>query len=428
VINPLGLIRRTGQFVQRTIRYVIQPLAKVNNGRGQRPTETVHIDVTRIAESDIRTGVQRVVRQISRQWLERGGRTFDLNFVRVNHRGEIVNARNWAAQLAGEPSETPLSEPTTVFQPGDFLFLLDLVLPPRGANRSQLRHLQQNGIRIICMIYDILPLTHPFFFPLVSRKLFKSWFKKVMCADQILTISESTKRAIEDIFRGHSGPRVEVPPIAVIPMSGEPEQPEAGGIGGDTEVIPKPAGELFVCIGTVEPRKGYDEVFDTFQGLWADGSNASLWVFGKPGWKTKLLQRRFLEEHNRNSLFRWFPLADDHVVRSALTVADCLIISSHAEGLGLPLLEARHLGAPVLARDISVFREIGDTEVFFFSSDPGGSSLGALLRACNRPLTPSSNAMVQNSTTWQDTVNCLEELLSTRPFRRCPSRRLANSD
>lgn len=418
MINPLGLIRRTGQFVQRTIRYVRQPLAKVNNEGGQRPGETVHIDVTRIAESDIRTGVQRVVRQISRQWRETGGGAFGLNFVRVNQRGEIVIAQNWAAQLRGDASETPLSEPKTVFQPGDFLFLLDLVLPPRGVNRSQLRHLQHNGIKIICMVYDILPLTHPQFFPLVSRKLFNMWLKKVMCADQILTISESTKRAIDVLPRGRWGARAKVPPVTVIPMSGEPEEPVGGGTWRNTAVIPKPAGKLFVCIGTVEPRKGYDEVLDIFQGLWANGSNASLWVFGKPGWKTKPLQRRFLAEQNRNSLFHWFPHADDHVVSSALTGADALIISSHAEGLGLPLLEARYLGAPVLARDISVFREIGDTEVFFFSSDPGGSSLGALLRTCNRPLTASSNAIGQNFSTWQDAVNCLEELLSTRPFRK----------
>jgi glycosyltransferase involved in cell wall biosynthesis len=48
-----------------------------------------------------------------------------------------------------------------------------------------------------------------------------------------------------------------------------------------------------------------------------------------------------------------------------------LLAASEAEGFGLPLIEAAKYGMPILARDIVVFKEIGQSNVSYFSADCG---------------------------------------------------------
>jgi hypothetical protein len=49
---------------------------------------------------------------------------------------------------------------------------------------------------------------------------------------------------------------------------------------------------------------------------------------------------------------------DDEALQDLYAESDALIAASFAEGFGLPIVEARHLGKPVIASDIPVFREI----------------------------------------------------------------------
>lgn len=373
---------------------------------------TIHIDVTRIAENDIGTGVQRVVRQISRHWLQSPERTAHLNFIRVTQKGQVVDAHNWTAQLMGEVGGGQLEEPRTTFAAGDQLFLLDLVLPPRGLNGRTLRHLQKNGVKVVCMIYDILPLSHPQFFPISSRVLFGRWFRKALTADQIVTISESTKQAILGRSSNRNKAKYPLPPISVIPMSGEPEVRIPAGASDSGESLKKPAGNLFICIGTVEPRKGYDEVVDTFERLWAQDSPDNLWIFGCPGWKTQLLQRRMRSLESKNTRFRWFPNAEDHLVQNALQLADALIASSFAEGSGLPLLEARALNKPVIARDLPAFREISDMGVYFFLNGAKGCSLASLLESWDNREEQAAGPKIEPRNPWEVSVHRLETILT----------------
>ena len=57
-----------------------------------------------------------------------------------------------------------------------------------------------------------------------------------------------------------------------------------------------------------------------------------------------------------------------------------MVFPSHAEGFGLPLVEAMQRGLPVMASDIPVFREVGgDFMAYFDLADP--QSLVRLIQA-----------------------------------------------
>jgi glycosyltransferase involved in cell wall biosynthesis len=58
--------------------------------------------------------------------------------------------------------------------------------------------------------------------------------------------------------------------------------------------------------------------------------------------------------------------------------ATALISLSRAEGYGLPLVEAMALGTPVIASDISIFREVGGDAVSYVNPDSASEFAAAV--------------------------------------------------
>jgi len=203
--------------------------------------------------------------------------------------------------------------------------------------------------------------------------------------------------------------------IFVIPLSGELELVEPTSPQfARTEVEKEPA-PLFLAIGTVEPSKGYRELLSAFNDLWREGLSVSLWVFGRPGWKTKSLQKAMLRHPQRGRQFMWFPEATDKEVRDALEQADALIMNSYAEGLGLPILEAQRSELPVIVRDLGVFREIVGSSDVLVPSPHNSESLAATVRLFlkdKRGRYRRSESLASDAS-WSDTARAIESVLSS---------------
>ena len=351
--NPLAKIL---SLVRRLWWFSTQKAPDVGPARQPLDKPVVHIDVTRISQGDLRTGIQRVVRQISRHWYQRRDRNVRINFTRVNDRGELVDAWGWARNVI--PTFLPEVDPEgPMIREGDIYLCLDLVMPPKGLSRRKLASLQESGVRVVFLVYDLLSVTHPQFFRLSSRFFFRWWLRAVQQCDAIITISEDVKLSIEKYLATKPRSRKGIP-ISAIPLSGEPEQ--SGDIDNSSARydLTKPKGTLFIAVGTIEPRKGYSDLLDGFDKLWREGDESSLWIFGRPGWKTRRLQRRILTHPQYGKNLEWFSDASDQDIQNGMALADALIINSYAEGLGLPILEAQEKDLPVIAREIPVFREI----------------------------------------------------------------------
>ncbi len=124
-----------------------------------------------------------------------------------------------------------------------------------------------------------------------------------------------------------------------------------------------------LAIGTVEPRKNLRAAANITAELKAIGIEAELDIVGRRGWGDDWAT---LEQSPHVRLRGYCSNAE---IKALIERADILINTSHAEGLGLPLLEAQHAGILVAAPEQLIFREVLDNSGLFI--DPGNPASAA---------------------------------------------------
>lgn len=113
-----------------------------------------------------------------------------------------------------------------------------------------------------------------------------------------------------------------------------------------TKVI-KPASSLifssnqerkhFCMVGTIEPRKGYEEIIELFRR--SDNPPFRLIIIGQPGWKCDE-QIEDLEKLDKERKLVWLKDCDNKKLKEVMSSSIALIQNSKAEGFGLSIIEA----------------------------------------------------------------------------------------
>ncbi|CAM2165660.1 Glycosyl transferase family 1 [Burkholderia orbicola] len=124
-------------------------------------------------------------------------------------------------------------------------------------------------------------------------------------------------------------------------------------------------------VGTVEPRKGHDQVLGAVEELWQRGFDVVLVVAGRQGWNVESFASRLRAHPENGKRIIWLEDVSDSQLGWLYKNLGGLVMASMAEGFGLPLVEAMHHGMPILARDLPVFREIaGESASYFYGDNP----------------------------------------------------------
>jgi glycosyltransferase involved in cell wall biosynthesis len=116
-----------------------------------------------------------------------------------------------------------------------------------------------------------------------------------------------------------------------------------------------PEGPYFVTIGTIEPRKNHALLLDVWERLGPDAP--VLLIFGSRGWNNDAVFAR-LDALGAGARVREVSGLSDGALASLVKGAQGLLFPSHAEGYGLPAVEALQLGTPVMCSNMATFREI----------------------------------------------------------------------
>lgn len=417
-------------------------------------TLIVYYDVSELLLRGLNTGIQRVVRQIALASTEVGPE-FDIQMVPIVALGDRFHrlAVSGTAKLfdtAARPSEARLTNDTKVtrlikrglalfpamyeamskiytdrqirrtlsdladeapveFTKHDTVLLLDSFWGGCTAVDAAVRA-ALTGCRVIPVIYDMIPVSHPEFCESRLPRAFIRQLTKVFpVSAQIMSISRFSASEIQ-LFLSARGLKMPVMYFylgADLDQPGSaPQPPHAGdwppGLLAGNE-------RIFVMVGTLEPRKGHGVVLDAFERLWASSHQDKLLIIGKIGWNTEaFLERCSVHPELGRRLFLVHG-ATDAMLATAFDLSFASILASTIEGFGLPLVEALHRGVPVIASDIPAFREIGTVGVEFFRlGDP--SDLARVIEAMDDGRGRGSKP--ETSFTWIDWHGSARQLLS----------------
>ncbi|WP_068076510.1 glycosyltransferase [Novosphingobium lentum] len=339
------------------------------------PSRELLVDMSVIAQFDAGTGIQRAARAI----------LSELSRLRID---DMV-VRPVAASAATDYRYLPdgfFQRATREFDLGAFervkgsegdVFLgLDLASAIMPRHEAQLAQWRASGVSIHVLVPDMLPLLHGKWFRRPARRHFRRWIQLLeRQADQVICHSMEVARSFENWNQRRwrlGGTRIL--PTAIIPLSGDvsASQPSRG-IPADADRIMAWIGRrtTVLMVGTVEPRKGYDQALAAFERLWWEFGDAApaLLVVGRPGWKTKSLQRRMRQRASLEGPFLWLDDVSDEFLEMIYSKVHGLLFASRGEGYGLPVVEAQAYGLPVLMRDLPVLRANVVPDVSTFASD-----------------------------------------------------------
>ena len=257
-------------------------------------------------------------------------------------------------------------------QAGDQLILLDSSWHADFFPMAE--RLKSEGVGIISVVYDLIPLTHPQFCDAGLVKVFDRWFDWIAeTADGFMAISKTISQQVEAEIQRRLGSEEAAKRWHGHFHLGSELDLLREGQGVDANLLdmfsdPAP---VYLMVSTVEPRKNHAYLLDAFELLWANGSDTRLCIIGKVGWKCDALIARIKQHPLLNKQLFMFNQINDKGLEYAYANARALVFPSHVEGFGLPLVEAMQRGLPAMASDIPVFREVGrDFMVYFDLTTP----------------------------------------------------------
>jgi glycosyltransferase involved in cell wall biosynthesis len=373
----------------------------------------VFVDVTSTAESGRHTGIERVVRSVTREWII--GECFDgqIEPVRLDRAsGTYRHATDYGRALVGAAERATPVDATIEVWPGDIFVGLDFVADRVPALEMWFEAQRRRGMAIHFIVYDLLPLRMPQHFVESLPPVFRVWLSFICrVADGIFCISDAVRDDLLAWLREEMPLRHHALRVASFPLGADLEPAQATrGLPDDHAQIMQAlrARPTFLMVGTVEPRKGHAQVLEAFSGLCAEGLDVGLLIIGKPGWLTEQLNAAIEQHPELGRRLFWVRQGSDEFVEHAYRGCAALMAASLGEGFGLPLIEAALHGLPIVARDIPVFREVAGNGAFYF---PDGDAAG-LAVALRRWLQLRGESAVPQSSaigwsTWRQSAEAL---------------------
>lgn len=223
-----------------------------------------------------------------------------------------------------------------------------------------LTFLKHNNIRIVCMLHDIIPITHPQFCTHLSySKHSCRVLNMIDVANIIVCNSYYTKKVFLEYIEKNK-----------IFWEGELEVLQLGTekLLQDTHILDLDldnslsAENYFLILGTIEPRKNHILILKIWMELLLEmGEDCpQLYIVGKRGWQTQeFFDELSVFKAKSKGLIKEFNDVGDSQLGLFIKNATCLLNPTFVEGWGMPVTEALSLNIPVICSDLEVLRESG---------------------------------------------------------------------
>jgi glycosyltransferase involved in cell wall biosynthesis len=385
-----------------------------------RRIQRVFIDITASFSSQKVTGIERTVKELIENLMRDYSHLIEVIPIRIVKSGKhsYRTCMNWGndqelKQLSAIRDHDVVFEKTDKLIIGDFSGHTLITAEKESDLLSRISFL---GVEVSAIIYDILPKTHPQFFTEYVKSVFTEWLEIITKnTTRFFPISETTAAELCNYLKSELQENFNHSSISVLPLGSSFSSHEIS-----VESRTKESAIKFLMVGTIEPRKGYLEVLEVFEGLLQLGLNVQLTIVGREGWigvppkermdivatlmKIKNMQTRKLP------IF-WESKTSDEALSSLYQKSDFLIAASYAEGFGLPLIEASVFNLPVIARRIEIFEEVMGSSAEFFSNVPGFTLMEIIKKISVEEYSRVKSTKEINVKTWNEVACFFAEMI-----------------
>lgn len=216
--------------------------------------------------------------------------------------------------------------------------------------------------KILVTIHDIFPITQPETHGFIYSHYFKYGLKKTLSqADMITYNSLETKLALEKAYPSARQISNIVSYIIVNkPKISEPvDSPDT--LFRDVKVKNQ---NYYLYLGNLEKRKGTDLLLRAYKKYRDMGGTSMLYLGGKI--REDDIQELYDDIRSSTQGLVSLGYVSDEQKDALFSNCSGFLFPSRAEGFGIPIIEAMHYNKPILASNLSIFKEITGDSISYF--------------------------------------------------------------
>jgi glycosyltransferase involved in cell wall biosynthesis len=214
----------------------------------------------------------------------------------------------------------------------------------------------RRGYAMTALVFDIIPLKSPQWFPKTTVKSFQKFNDGVFVSAKSVIVSSQFVAGDIQSYCAREG--LNAPAIVVAPLGYRPAQrSQPAGL-----LRPFQPGRFVLFVSTIEPRKNHRMLLDVWRKLLDEGvpqrHGFDLVFVGRPGWMVDDLLheiRQFAIPQNR---LHHLQDVEDSELQALYAACAFAVYPSRDEGFGLPLIEACAAGKAVISSNAGSLLEV----------------------------------------------------------------------
>ncbi len=374
------------------------------------------LDISVLVHVDAKSGIQRVVRSILFEILNDSPKEYIVSPIYFDGQ-QYRYAKKFISSFLDEPQKE-IEDEIVDFRQDDIYLALDLNAHLVHDTHTFHEYLQHMGIKVYFIIYDILFVNNKQWWVGNVSVVFNKWLKSITeVSTGLICISEAVAKEVREWMDQNPPKRLSLPEVKSFHLGADVENslPSKGLTKNSKFVLNQFTSKTsFLMVGTIEPRKGHKQTIEAFEKLWKDGIDINLVIVGKEGWLVDDLVKKLRSHPELNKRLFWLDGISDEYLEKVYGASSCLIAASEGEGFGLPLIEAAQHKIPIIARDISVFKEVAGNYAYYFENNKDSNiitdAIKNWLKLYKQNNHPKSDDMPW--LTWEEStkqlLNCLE--------------------
>ena len=267
---------------------------------------------------------------------------------------QVIDAQAGADLLAGKSKSLKPTRPMRHFARDlarhcDIYVAVGHNLPPAEI----LFELRRQNVRIVVMVHDIIPLTHPeFATPGTIKRMRRQWPAVAACSSAIIHLTQVGRERWQALF-----------PVT---LHAQDHHILAPPVRTPARSLDQTNDLAFLAIGTIEPRKNTAFLLDLWDAL-EETARPTLHIVGRAGWEEPSVLHRLRRATESGHLI-WHDDMCDLELDRLLQTSQALLFPSLAEGFGLPVAEARLAGLPVIANTLPELAELHGNTITLISA------------------------------------------------------------